>query len=277
MPPTKVGHANTVCNMCGTNKTWIWYKNKDENRKWDGKSYLCDTCYREYKKPDHYEKIKEEYFVKKKSLRKHKKCCICGSSNTYIIPNGIEQWYSHQCLKDGCSRHICKDCYSKEHNKNDPRTIMSNWRHGQLSRYSTSGKGFIGTQIVAKMLGVDDCNIIMNNFRFYIDLSKHSKYGYVEVKIATFKNGMWQFNIKREQKYDNLILVCMDENRPWQNVIMVLIIPIEEVFKHGKSITIYEKPSRSVWYERFITEEKIFNDKYHEMKIKRCDVLRKDE
>ncbi len=46
---------------------------------------------------------------------------------------------------------------------------------------SPPGKDFIGQQIVAKTYGIEDCNLKMNNFRFYIDL-KHSIYGYIEVK-----------------------------------------------------------------------------------------------
>ena len=77
--------------------------------------------------------------------------------------------------------YLCDNCHAKFGDTKD-NTIksMRQFRTGTLSPFSDQGKGFIGARIVAKTLGVDDC------FNFYIDLSKHLKYGYIEVKTATF-------------------------------------------------------------------------------------------
>lgn len=48
---------------------------------------------------------------------------------------------------------------------------------------SSIGKGFIGQQIISRTYKIDDCNLKMDNFNFYIDLTKDAKYGYGEVKL----------------------------------------------------------------------------------------------
>lgn len=169
---------------------------------------------------------------------------------------------------------LCNCCYMKDYNKD--RNDNADWRTGNLSRYSPSGKGFIGAQIVARTLGVDDCNIIMDNFNFYIDLGKHSKYGYIEVKTATLdiECGEWSFILNLWKQ----ILVCMDQYEPWKNVKKLYAISYGYVI-NNKGITITDitsKYSKLKW-ERFKIDEKPFDDTYHKMDIKRCKVLRKDE
>lgn len=40
------GHKNTICSKCGSNYTSsCWYRTKDDNEDWDGKSYICTACY----------------------------------------------------------------------------------------------------------------------------------------------------------------------------------------------------------------------------------------
>ena len=137
--------------------------------------------------------------------------------------------------------YLCDNCHAKFGDSKD-NTIksMRQFRTGTLSPFSDQGKGFIGARIVAKTLGVDDC------FNFYIDLSKHLKYGYIEVKTATFDRieKAWYFSTQREQDFDTMILVCMNEN--WNNVERIYAIPWDYAIKR-KSITIYESPSRYGW------------------------------
>ena len=47
----------------------------------------------------------------------------------------------------------------------------ADFRNGNLDPLSPPGKGFIGAQIVAKTNGTEDCNIKMNNFRFYVEFN----------------------------------------------------------------------------------------------------------
>lgn len=209
---------------------------------------------------------------------KGRKCCKCGDdlSDPSRDHHGVK-YFDEKEDWDGKSW-ICNSCYMKDYNKD--RNDNADWRTGNLSRYSPSGKGFIGAQIIARTLGIDDCNIIMDNFNFYIDLGKHSEYGYIEVKTATLdiECGEWTFALKLWKQFDTLILICMDQYEPWKNVKKVYAIPYEHVM-NNKGITITDitsKYSRLKW-ESFKIDEKPFNDTYHKMDIKRCKVLRKDE
>lgn len=189
--------------------------------------------------------------------------------------NGLTPiWRGHRCSKDNCTGYLCDNCHSKFGDSKD-NTIknMRQFRTGMLDPSSAQGKGFIGARIIAKTLGLDDCNIKTNNFNFYIDLSKHSVYGYIEVKTATFSriDKTWNFNTNREQDYDTLVLICMDEN--WNDIERIYAIPWEYSIKR-KHITIYENPSRYCWYEKFRIDEKLYNDIFHNMKIENCQVLK---
>lgn len=212
-------------------------------------------------------------------------CCDCGNSETYIRPDGIPQWYSCECDKINCTRYLCKYCWSNDYQHNTSYSsyniakLFADWRNGNLDPSSTSGKGFIGQQIAAKRYDVEDCNLIMDNFHFYIDLSKISEHGYCEVKISSLyaRNGQWQFHTDRIQEYDNLFAICMDKNWPWKSVERVYMIPWEIVVNREKgTVTItknsYRGPGR---YDEFMIDEKSFNDAYHKIKLENCKVLRK--
>jgi len=197
-------------------------------------------------------------------------CCNCKSDETYIESNGTPHWYNCSCGKDVCTGYLCKRCYASP-----------DWRYGDLDPSSASGKGFIGQQIVAKTYWVDDCNLKMNNFHFYVDISKISEYGYAEVKTASLIRGMWQIDTRRDQKYDVLIIICMDDNWPWRDVERVYIISWKYVILHGTGITIYKNPSRTTWIDynkkKFGIDERPFNNVYHNMELKNCKVLRNDK
>jgi len=46
MPPTKVDHSNTICCLCGTDKTCgHWRRCYDKKGKWNRK-YVCNKCYK---------------------------------------------------------------------------------------------------------------------------------------------------------------------------------------------------------------------------------------
>ena len=173
--------------------------------------------------------------------------------------------------------YICSACYATIHRDSD-------WKKGNLDPLSSAGKGFIGQQVVAKRYDVEDCNLLMNNFRFYVDISKIVGYGYCEVKTRSFdilkdKYEQWLFDTRRKQEYDTLILLCMDRNIPWTNVERVYAIPWEVVVSRNKAnITISRNSLRKgYWYEEFRIDEKPFDDIYHNMKLENCDILRKNK
>lgn len=168
---------------------------------------------------------------------------------------------------------LCPKCYYIDYNE---KNLKSLWRIGLLDPLSPVGKGFIGQQIVAKTYEVEDCNLKMDNFNFYVDLAKIGKYGYCEVKIATFnkRNGKWEFEGIDPEHFDSLFIVCMDKNEFWKNVERVYIIPVEYII--SSHITIYENTSTklSKW-EKFRIDHKPFDKIYHNMKLENCKILKK--
>lgn len=269
-------YTNTKCCRCGGNETYIMQNGRP---RWHGHScnrndcagYICHECYKELSRIK-TKKIKEE-------MVKSRSCCICDSRDTYKDGSGKANWYVCSCGESDCTKYMCSHCYTTVYfsiPENRYRNYPSNWRTGNLSRYCPSGKGFIGAQIIAKTLDLDDCNIKMDKFNFYIDLSKHSKYGYVEVKTSSLNNKTryWKFTIKIGQEFGTLILVCMDDNKPWKDVVRIYAIPYDELY--GLTGLSVSSISKSKW-DKFRTDEKPFNDTYHKMDIKKCKVLRKDE
>lgn len=224
--------------------------------------------------------ILEDSVSYRRNKFKGRKCCVCGEIKTYMKSPDSPLWYKCACGMEYCTGFLCNNCSRRAYQKNDPNSNnniiknMADSRIGNLDPNSPPGKGFIGVHIVAKTLMVDDCNIKMNNFRFYIDLSRHCDYGLIEVKTATMKNGKWIFT-GLEREFDTLFLVCMDENYPWKSVKSMYAIPWEYAVRR-KNITIVDNPSRTVWYEKFRIDEKSFDDTYHNMKLDRCTVLRKN-
>lgn len=159
-------------------------------------------------------------------------CCLCGGKNTGKNFSGSLRWHIHKCSKRNCTGRICDKCqkrieYNIEGSYENVKKLRADWRNGNLDPLSSIGKGFIGQQIISRTYKIDDCNLKMDNFNFYIDLTKDAKYGYGEVKIATLniRDNWWIFNISMGQtSFDTLFLLCMDNNEPWKNIERVYVI-----------------------------------------------------
>lgn len=276
MSSTRVDHTNTVCCRCGcTDTSGSWNRYKDNKGRWDGKSYVCTKCKRHgNQNKDDIDNKRKEYF-KNKFKTENRVCVVCGSSDNVICR------YKEKGVWDRKS-FLCNSCY-KSSQKYVPGTIAnfmmseSKCRKGEFDINRGRCRGCIGVQIVGNTFGVEDLNIKMDRFNYYIDLSKISKYGYgySEVKTATFNvtNGVWKFNTEKEQEYDTLFLVCMDCNELWENVERIYAIPWEYAVKVS-GISITKNPSRIGLYEKFRIDEKPFNDNYHDIGMK-CPVLMK--
>jgi hypothetical protein len=255
------------CCICGNNDTG---KNFGGNYQWHSceckkqncTRYICTRCYTRLQSAEEWRKNKL-YYVR------GRKCHICrgdkssGNWCKYYDKNGDWNGTSWVCSK--CYAMIIRD---------------SDWRKGNLDPLSATGKGFIGQQIVANRYGVEDCNLKMNNFRFYVDLSKIAGYGYCEVKTRSFdilqgKYEQWNFDTRREQEYDTLFALCMDRNKPWKDIERVYAIPWEVIVSRNKcNVTISRNSlKRGYWYEEFRIDEKSFNETYHNMKLENCKIL----
>lgn len=199
-------------------------------------------------------------------------CCVCGRDWT----SGV--WY-RKINRDNTfdiRDRLCSRCHQNEEN-DKYRKPLANFRTGNLSRYTAHGLGYIGARIVAITNGLDDCNMVTDNFCFYVDLSEHLEYGYCEVKTASFllNWGRWTtFSEIKPWNFDSIFLVCMDGNRPWENVCRIYIVPSEYV--DVNSITIYLGRHKLSKWDRFKVDRVAYNDTYRAMKIKNCNILRED-
>lgn len=148
-------------------------------------------------------------------------CCICGSKETGLFKDGSQHWlrcYDDKGNWDKKSR-MCTYCYMDIY-KSSPdsqqyfRKSMAKSRIGNFSRFERPGKTTIGQWIGGKTLGLKDLNIEKNNFREPIDLSRHSLYGNIDVKIATYNhiNDQYRFDGIR-RNFDNLLALCMTSGK----------------------------------------------------------------
>lgn len=213
-----------------------------------------------------------------------RKCFKCGSFDTYTDADGNEHWaYNYDDNKKWTGDYLCNKCrmtagemkkYYKD--RYDEIKYVRDCRNARINVGSEKCKGCIGAQICANTLGVDILDIEMDNFRYYVDLSKHDVYGFIEVKIATFnkRDGRWYVHKVNKENFDTLLIVCMDQYEPWRNVLKLYAIPSSKI-STSTTITIYENKSirGSRWYEEFEIDAKPFNDTYHSIDINKCPML----
>lgn len=263
------------CGICGSIETRIfsgreyWYKMYDSRGMWDHKSFLCHECKVEIEKSE-TAKIREQRL-------KERVCCLCGSDKTYIDNSGRQSWFEHKCDRNICTGWSCNKCHRKmlqqlPDSQNNIRKILADARTryidlNNFDNLTDSEKGRIVEQIVVDTYRIENYNKKVDNYNSPFD-AIHPEYGILQIKGSSFDRtrGIWYFN-KKEQKFDFIIIVCMDENRPWKNIERIYKIPYRDV-SDQKSITITKDPSRIVRsYEEFRIDEKPFNDTYHNMEM----------
>lgn len=279
---SKVNHKNTKCCKCGSGETSTWYRYFDENGNWNGKSYRCSKCYKISYNQRYESSVSLEcpYY---KSLRiydgkprwvltdgqgniidtnpdkdqiklaiidnsaKKKKCCKCGCDNSF--PN----FYNHICDKENCTGSLCVNCRRYEYyHKVESNMIKLNAqiRNNILDRDVSLSKSIVDQAVVAEYLGVEDLNIKMNNFNYYIDI-EHEKHGKVDVKGGTLKTSKgsfyWQFGNHNKIEPDTYFCLGYDILR--DNIISAWIVPNDDWVICLDNMRIYRNPSRTTKYD----------------------------
>ena len=145
-----------------------------------------------------------------------RKCMLCGGENTRKRKHKNGNTYEEWCKYKG--GFICGSCSKLQSAK---------IRNGKLSKYSETGKGFISEQLVAKYLGIDNCNIKNNSLHSSVDLFHNDKYKRIDVKSCKLTSLCgdcygWNFTLGKH-KPDNYFLLCFDENR--KRLLHVFVIP----------------------------------------------------
>ena len=106
--------------------------------------------------------------IKRKIPIEDRVCCICGNIFTYMIDSIYPMWYTHNCEKLNCTGYLCNDCfmiYDQKSFKNLQKTMRKN-RTGQISKDSEFGKGVIIECVIARVRGLKNVNIEIDNFIF---------------------------------------------------------------------------------------------------------------
>ncbi len=264
------------CIKCGNTETYIrstgyecWVRYYDKDGKWDGKSYMCNSCDQRTRQ----EAISNEIKHIKNERFKERKCIKCESIDT-------SHWFS--CYDENGNKtnmFLCSKCYMKVYNRepyshNSIKKYMCNCRFNtdvglsKFDEFSERDKGRIGEDIASYTLGVDNQNDISNNYNSLYDLVCHQIYGRIEVKTASFDimNKSWDGTVDIDHNFDTLVILCMDNEKPWRHVKRVYIIPEDCSELYGKRyVCIYENPSRESKWEKFRVDEKPYNDTYHKM------------
>lgn len=166
-------------------------------------------------------------------------------------------------------RWLARACYDKG-NPNSTRNKAkksADFRNNNLKPNSPAGKGYISQRVTCMTRGIEDLNIINDNFRSPIDHSRDPVLGIIQSKSALFNRleGHWHNNTGNEhnKEFDYLIFYCISGNG--KIIEKVYIFPKYEVIK-SSSITIYKDPLRgNHWYEKYIVDEKHYNDAYQQI------------
>lgn len=174
----------------------------------------------------------------------------CGNE---LIPTHAYQKYDKEGNWTG--EWICRNCRQKE---------LADCRNNNLDPRSAHGIGFICEQITCKTRGVDNLNILYDNFNTPIDHNRDPELGIIQTKGAIYNasNRDWCIYVKREQEkeFNYMIVICMSKDM--KNVERVYIFPKKEILKRN-SIRIYKNSSRGTYYEKYKVDEKPYNDAYH--------------
>jgi hypothetical protein len=184
-----------------------------------------------------------------------KRCYKCGADGRFDL------YKDYDAEKRWAGRYICKSCWRTIHK--DMLKSIRNCRTKELSISSEKGKGLLGEAVVARVRKLDVLCTKFDNFNYIYDLSIDPEYGVIQVKARRDTYGAWYVSHFNNLDFDNFLLLCMD--RLWVNVIKVYVIPLEEIIHRNQSVSIYDNPSRTVWYEHFEIDEKPYNKSYHSL------------
>lgn len=212
------------CCKCGSDKTYI----DGQTPKWRSctcrkkscTKWLCYWCFYDIQRSIH-RKIKESRL----------KCRICGTTKTttawrkYVDDKGRWDGKSYMCNKCGCKK------WYDDTIKPMRKCRTENIDFSKLEDLGEKDKGRAIEDVVAEVLGLENQNVVSDDFSSPFDLTIHVTHGEIQVKARALDvyNNRRKFELKTSRDYDTLVLVGMDEH--WKIIEKVWIIPNEEVIE----------------------------------------------
>lgn len=224
------------------------YREYDIYGKWTGK-YIC---------PSHRYEVFKNY---QKETKKVYYCEICGKELKHIYG----KYFDKKLCKNCNERYDPNSCTNIRKQMSQCRKIID---IDNFENLSTQQLGRIGEEIVCITVNAINRNVYDNNFRSETDTLKHDKYGIIQIRCTTL-NSEKKWNFEVGGIYDNLIILCMDEFLPWNNVERVYIIPSNTIEIYGKMRIGISRNSPSRFYEKNRVDEKPYNDTWQNIKKKR--------
>lgn len=251
------------CCRCGSDKTHLdggvspkWRSCKCGKQ--DCTKWLCLNCFYDIGKSER-RRIKDERI-------KNTKCCKCGSNKTYG-----DYWIKLRNDKGNWDEksYICKTCHNE---KFYAETIgrMRKCRSEDIyikkfEDLSEREKGKIVEDVVAEELGLENQNVVSDNYNYPYDLTYHEEYGNIQVKARALDiNNRWKCEFRYIHSYDTLCVVCVDSH--WKTIERVLMIPTDELEKtlnneiERESISIYKDKFSE--YNMFRTDHIPYDKKF---------------
>lgn len=206
---------------------------------------------------------------KSKGELENRVCCVCGSKDTHKN-KGVPQWLREYGIKGWTGRWMCFNCGGNDYQEKDPNSqrnvikSVRNPRIGNIKVCSEQGMVIITQAVVARVNGIEDLNIKMDNYGYHSDMYKDI-YGKINVEYSSFRypdyNG-WVFNSRRinitkNDNYQTFILLCFDENK--SDIERIYIIPNDDEIKELWTVGINKNNSR---YEKFRVDKRIYSYMY---------------
>lgn len=230
------------------------YRYYNEKGEWDKRSYICNRCYIVL----YHAATPEEIENYREYKRKRRKCCVCGEIES-------NNWYICRCCKKDCAGHVCLACYTRDYNDQFVKTNTL-CRTGGIIVGSCQYLAIISQAVVAKYLKIDDLNIKMNNFEWFIDM-EDEKYGKIDVKSGRLTISriyeVWEFGTKR--KIDCHFYFCIGFSRDLKVIDAVYLIPNEGWICSLDTIMIRKYPTRVSKYDQFRVDQESYNDIYQKL------------
>ena len=132
--------------------------------------------------------------------------------------------------------------------------------------------GSIGEEIGCRTLNIKNRNIVDNNFETTSDTVRHEIFGYIEIKISTYNKTymLWGASVRRNQEFDNLLVLCMDNKEPWENVERAYMVPYKAIIDNDNHSQYRVTITINGWrFKKFEIDEKPYDLVWQNMKKER--------
>jgi len=212
---------------------------------------------------------------KPKGELENRTCCICGGKDTHKNNKGVPQWLREYNIKGWTGRWMCFNCGSNDYQEKDPNSqrnaikSVRNPRIGNIKKGTEQGMVIITQAVVAKVNGIEDLNIRMDNYGYHFDMYK-DVYGRINVEYSSFRYPHyegWIFNSRRinivkTENYDTFILLCFNEDK--SDIERIYIIINNEEIKELWTIGINANGSK---YEKFRVDKSEYSSAYRDIML----------